>query len=377
MAADFDAVIVGAGVIGLAIARLLALSGREVMVLEKAARAGSETSSRNSEVIHAGIYYPTNSLKARLCVAGRKLLYDYCASHGVETRRPGKLIVATSAEEEAKLQSIAALAKANGVDDLQWLAPERVAELEPEVRCTRALLSPSTGIVDATGFILTLQGEAETLGVGLAFNTAFLKASKHDGVFAVTASDAHDQLTDITAKNLINCAGHGAHDVAKAIAGYPVASLPPRFMAKGNYCSLSGSSPFTHLIYPVPVSGALGIHATLDMTGVVRFGPDIQWTDALDYSMPSGLPDKFASAVETYWPGVLGRTLTPSYCGIRPKNHGPSEGFADFAIHQNAEHGMAGLANLFGIESPGLTAALAIAEYVERGLSAAVAAHRR
>lgn len=369
MSADFDAVIAGAGVAGLAIARRLAHSGLNVMVLERAARAGTETSSRNSEVIHAGIYYPSNSLKARLCVAGRKLLYEYCASHGVETRRLGKLIVATSAEEETKLQSIASLAKANGVEDLEWLPPAGVAELEPEVRCIRALLSPSTGIVDATGFMLTLQGEAEALGVGFAFNTAFLEARKQDDVFIVTASDARGEKTGITCASLINCAGHGAHDVAKAIAGYPVASLPPRFMAKGNYCSLSGSSPFRHLIYPVPVSGALGIHATLDMTGAVRFGPDIQWTDALDYSLPPGLPEKFASAVETYWPGVRGRTLTPSYCGIRPKIHGPSEGFADFAVQDQSEHGIAGLISLFGIESPGLTASLAIAELVERGLN--------
>ena len=369
MSADFDAVIAGAGVAGLAIARRLALSGLNVMVLERAARAGTETSSRNSEVIHAGIYYPSNSLKARLCVAGRKLLYEYCASHGVETRRLGKLIVATSAEEEAKLQSIASLAKANGVEDLEWLPPAGVAELEPEVRCIRALLSPSTGIIDATGFMLTLQGEAEALGVGFAFNTAFLEARKQDDVFIVTASDARGEKTGITCASLINCAGHSAHDVAAAIQGYPVASLPPRYLAKGSYCSLSGHAPFRHLIYPVPVSGALGIHATLDMTSAVRFGPDIQWTDALDYSLPPGLPEKFASAVETYWPGVRGRTLTPSYCGIRPKIHGPSEGFADFAIQDQSEHGIAGLISLFGIESPGLTASLAIAELVERGLN--------
>jgi L-2-hydroxyglutarate oxidase LhgO len=368
MAVDFDTVIVGAGVIGLAIARQLSRSGQQVLVLEKAGRAGTETSSRNSEVIHAGIYYPAGSLKARLCVEGREMLYDFCASHGVATKRLGKLIVAAAAEDEAKLHSIASLATANGVDDLQRLSQEEVSRLEPGVRCTKALFSPSTGIVDATGFMLALQGEAETLGASFAFNCVFMSARKHDDGFIITASDSNSESTDITCGSLVNCAGHGAHDVAGMIQGYPAAKLPPRYLAKGNYCSVSGGAPFKHLIYPVPVSGALGIHATLDLAGAVRLGPDIQWIDELEYSLPSGLPETFASAVEAYWPGVSERTLTPSYCGIRPKIHGPGQSFADFEIQNHAEHGIPGLTNLFGIESPGLTASLSIAELVERRL---------
>ncbi len=368
MNADFDAVVVGAGVIGLAVARQLALSGQSVIVLEVAARAGAETSSRNSEVIHAGIHYATGSLKARLCVQGRKSLYDFCAAHGVETRRLGKLIVATSPEEEGKLQSIASVARDNGVDDLAWMSQADVARIEPEVRCARALFSPSTGIVDAAGFMLALQGEAEAHGAMFAFNTAFQQARKLDGVFIVNASGRSGETSELTSRALVNCAGHGAHDVAAKVKGYPLEKRPPRYLAKGSYCGVSGISPFKHLIYPVPVPGALGIHATLDLAGAVRLGPDIQWLDEFDYSMPPGLPEKFIAAVQAYWPGVRDRALTPSYCGIRPKIHGPHESFADFEIQQRGAHGVAGLINLFGVESPGLTASLAIAEFVQRGL---------
>ena len=364
MSVDFDSVIIGAGVIGLALARELALAGRSVLVLERAASAGLETSSRNSEVIHAGIYYPTGSLKATLCVQGRDLLYDFCTSAGVETRRLGKIIVATAPEEEIKLQSIQALATANGVDDLQWLTADEVARLEPEVRCTRALLSPSTGIVDATAYMLALQGEAETHGASFAFNTAFGGARRRDGLFHMTARSSDGEAVDITCTSLINAAGHGAHDAATGVDGVSPAQLPPRFLAKGNYCSVSGKSPFTHLVYPVPVAGALGIHATLDMAGAARFGPDIQWITGFDYGLPDGLPEKFSAAVESYWPGVRDRTLSPSYCGIRPKVHGPEKSAADFIIQGEAEHGIRGLVNLFGMESPGLTASLAVAKLV-------------
>lgn len=364
MPVDFDTVIVGAGVIGLAIARKLTITGQNVMVIETASRAGTETSSRNSEVVHAGIYYPTNSLKARLCVQGRKMLYEFCASHGVESKRLGKLIVATSTEEESKLQSIAALARNNGVEDLIWMSSADVAQIEPELNCIRALFSPATGIVDAAGFMLALQADGEAGGALFAFNTTFEIAQIQGDVFTITASDASGEMTEITSRGIINCAGHGAHQVATSIEGYPLEKLPPRYLAKGNYCGVSGKSPFTHLIYPVPVSGALGIHATLDLAGAVRFGPDIQWIDTFDYSLTAGLSEKFASAVRGYWPGVIDRTLTPSYCGMRPKIHGPHESFADFNIQQQNEHGILGLTNLFGIESPGLTASLAIAEHV-------------
>lgn len=364
MSADFDSVIIGAGVIGLAIARELSRAGQSVLVLEKGTSAGLETSSRNSEVIHAGIYYPTGSLKATLCVKGRDMLYDFCAAAGVETRRLGKIIVATSPEEEAKLQSIKSLATANGVDDLQWLTGEEVERLEPEIRCISALLSPSTGIVDAKAFMLALQGEAETLGASFAFNTSFVSASRDQGMWRVTARSSDGEAVDVTCASLINAAGHGAHEAATAVDGMAAARLPPRFLAKGSYCSVSGQSPFTHLIYPVPVAGALGIHATLDMGGAVRFGPDIQWISTFDYALPEGLPEKFAGAVAAYWPGVRDRTLSPSYCGIRPKVHGPEKSAADFIIQGAAEHGIPGLVNLFGMESPGLTASLAVAAHV-------------
>ena len=366
MHVDFDCVVVGAGVIGLAVARELALSGQSVLVLEKAANAGTGTSSRNSEVIHAGIYYPKGSLKAQLCVEARELLYSYCASHGVVTKRLGKLIVATKPDEERKLQTIKDLAIANGVHDLEWLTPADVASLEPEIRCTKALVSPSTGIIDASGFMLALQGEAEAHDAGFAFNTSFSSARCDGGNFIVKAAGAAGDATEITCRRLFNCAGHDAHGIAASIEGFPVHRLPLRFLAKGSYCSVSGKSPFRHLVYPVPVSGALGIHATLDLAGSVRFGPDISWTDEVDYSLPPGLPEKFSAAVQPYWPNARDRVLAPSYCGIRPKLHGPEAGFADFTVQGELQHGIAGLVNFLGIESPGLTASLAIAKHASR-----------
>jgi L-2-hydroxyglutarate oxidase LhgO len=368
MSADVDVIVVGAGVVGLAIARALAMSGREVIVIEKANTIGTATSSRNSEVIHAGIYYPTNSLKAQFCVEGRQLLYEFCASHGVAARRAGKLIVATNDNDEAKLHAIKAQATANGVDDLEWLSAEQVSILEPEVRCTAALFSPSTGILDVQGFMLALQASAESHGASFAFRSEFSGAEKSYELFGVLVSGTNGEASTISCKTLVNCAGHGAHAVARAISGFDTTQLPPRFLAKGSYCSLSGNAPFSHLIYPVPVAGALGIHATLDMTGAVRFGPDIQWVDTLDYGLQQGLPHKFVEAVAAYWPDVITRNLTPSYCGIRPKIHGPDKGFADFIIQFQNQHGVAGLVNLFGIESPGITASLAMANHLVAGL---------
>jgi L-2-hydroxyglutarate oxidase LhgO len=364
MMPDFDSVVVGAGVIGLTVARALALAGHRILVLEKASRAGTETSSRNSEVIHAGIYYPKGSLKAELCVEGRDLLYAYCAAKAVPHRCIGKLIVATSLQEEAKLETIKAQAEGNGVHDLKWLSQAEAHALEPEVRCTKALFSPSTGIVDASNFMLTLQGDAEAEGANFAFNATCTAVQKKSSHFTIVAVDASGEETEVTCKHVINCAGHGAHAVASSAMGVEVTRLPPRYIAKGSYCSLSGRAPFTHLIYPVPVSGALGIHATLDLAGAVRFGPDITWIDSLDYTLSPDLPQQFSAAVEAYWPAVRNRTLTPTYCGIRPKIHGPDSGFADFHIQDEREHGIAGLVNLFGIESPGLTSSLALAARV-------------
>lgn len=363
MQPDFESIVVGAGVIGLAVARELVLGGQSVLVLESAPHAGTETSSRNSEVIHAGIYYPKGSLKAQLCVAGRALLYDYCAARGLAAKRVGKLIVATSLEEEAKLQSIHEMATANGVTDLEWLTPLDVMRLEPEIHCTKALLSPSTGIVDASAFMLSLQGDAEAHGATFAFNARFAEARQAGDCFMARVTDTAGQVTEISSQRLFNCAGHGAHDVALGVDGYEQRLLPQRHLAKGSYCSVSGKSPFQHLVYPVPVSGALGIHATLDMGGAVRFGPDIRWVDTLDYAMPEGLPETFSLAVQNYWPAVRDRTLSPTYCGIRPKIHGPDMGFADFLVQSTVDHGIAGLVNFFGIESPGLTASLAIAKH--------------
>jgi L-2-hydroxyglutarate oxidase LhgO len=369
MSADFDAIVIGAGAIGLAIAHHLAMSDQEVLVVEAAARAGTETSARNSEVIHAGIYYPANSLKARFCVEGRQLLYAFCADHGVAARRLGKLIVATTDAEAAKLKAIQSQAAANGVHDLEWLTAGDVSVLEPEISCNAALFSPSTGILDVQAYVLALQARAEHFGATFAFQTAFLSAQKTGGLFSVSTRGAGGETTDITCRTLINCAGHGAHAVAGAIAGFSVDHLPPRFLAKGSYCSLSGQPPFKHLVYPVPVSGALGIHATLDMAGAVRFGPDIQWVDTLDYGLPAELADKFVKAVQSYWPTVVTRNLVPSYCGIRPKIHGPNDGIADFSIQFEKDHGTINLINLFGIESPGITASLAIARHVADKLS--------
>ncbi len=369
MKVDFDTIVVGAGVIGLAIARQLSMVGQSVLVLEKASRAGTETSSRNSEVIHAGIYYPASSQKARLCVGGRELLYEFCGTHGVETKRVGKLIVAATKDEETKLDAIADLAKANGVQDLQWLSKSEVANMEPEITCTSALLSPSTGIVDASGLMLALQGDAESNGAVFAFNTSFIRASKSENVFLVTAADVEGDLIKLTSRALINSAGHGAQEVARNIALFPIEKCPPRFLAKGSYCSISGNNPFRHLIYPVPVPGALGIHSTFDLANRVRFGPDIEWVQSLDYAMSEGLPEKFKSTVRNYWPGVEARELSPSYCGIRPKIHGPDSSFADFAIQFEEQHGCPGLVNMFGIESPGFTASLAIAKQVFDGLT--------
>lgn len=366
MTADFDFIIIGAGVIGLATAATLASSNRSVLVLERNSIIGAETSSRNSEVVHAGIYYPIGSLKAQLCVVGKKLLWDFCSTYKIPFKKTGKIIVATSVEEETKLAAIAALAAANGVDDLQSLAPFDVLNLEPEIRCTRALLSPGTSIVDSHAFMLALRAQAEDHKAIFAFNTSFAGASRDGRLFVISTTGQFSENAQVSCKNIINCAGHGAHDVALSIEGIQKSTLPPRFFAQGNYCSVSGKAPFQHLVYPTPVSGALGVHATIDLAGSVRFGPDIRWVDGVKYEMPDGLPETFTDSIARYWPGVRDRVLYPSYCGVRPKIHGQDRPFADFKIQGSEEHGVPGVVNLFGIESPGLTASLAIARYVTK-----------
>jgi L-2-hydroxyglutarate oxidase LhgO len=357
---DVDVVIAGAGVVGLAIARALALAGRDVMVLEAADAFGTETSSRNSEVIHAGIYYPRGSLKARLCVEGREKLYKYCETHGVPYRKCGKLIVATSEPQLAELQKITAAAAANGVN-LDQLSAVQARVLEPELQCTGALFSPETGIVDSHALMLSLLGEAERHGASLVCHSKVSAARlEPDGIRVVV----NDGQTDLSARMLINCGGLSAPGIAARIAGFPQAFLRRGFYAKGNYFTLAGRSPFSRLVYPVPEPGGLGVHLTLDLAGRARFGPDVQWVDSPDYTVDLRRSERFYGEVRKYWPALADGALEPGYAGIRPKLAGPGEPNADFVIEGPSTHGVPSVVNLFGIESPGLTASLAIAERV-------------
>ncbi|MBB1077789.1 NAD(P)/FAD-dependent oxidoreductase [Rhodoferax sp. 4810] len=356
-----DCVVVGAGVLGLAVARALALAGREVLVLEAAAAIGTGTSSRNSEVIHAGIYYPQGSLKARLCVQGRAMLYDYCAQRGVGHRRCGKLIVATTAAQVADLQGIQDRASRNGVTDLQLLSAAQVRQLEPALRCEAALRSPGTGIVDSHALMLALQGDLENAGGVIAFNSPLALMYKGQAAMELNASDG----TRLRARVVVNAAGLGAVDLAHGCVGLDARHLPKAFYAKGNYFTLAGRAPFSHLVYPVPEPGGLGVHLTLDLGGQAKFGPDVQWVDSPDdLSVDPARGDAFYSEVRKYWPDLPDGALLPGYAGIRPKICGPGEPAADFLIQGPAEHGVPGLVNLLGIESPGLTASLAIGQQV-------------
>ena len=367
-----EAVVVGAGVVGLAVARALALQGREVLVLEAADAIGTGTSSRNSEVIHAGIYYPQGSLKAKLCVQGKALLYAYCAQRGIGHSRCGKLLVATSAAQVAALPGIIAKAAANGVHDLQWLTREQARALEPALHCLAAVHSPSTGIVDSHGLMLALQGDLEHAGGMVAFNSELKSAvaSVNTSCSAITliASDG----TELQTKLLVNAAGLHAPALAACIQGLAAQHVPKAYFAKGNYFALSGRSPFSRLIYPVPDPAAhlagLGVHLTLDLGGQAKFGPDVEWVDSLDapgvWAVNPGRGEGFYAEVRKYWPGLADGALQPGYVGIRPKISGPHEAAADFCIQGPQVHGIPGLVNLFGIESPGLTSSLAIGEMV-------------
>jgi L-2-hydroxyglutarate oxidase LhgO len=357
-----DCVVVGAGVIGLAVARRLARSGREVIVLEEAEGIGTVTSSRNSEVIHAGIYYPAGSWMARMCVAGKQALYRYCDEHGIPYRNCGKLIVATTQAETENLQSIRAHAEANGVTDMQILSGEAARTLEPALNCDAALLSPSTGIIDSHAYMLALRGEAEAAGAAFAFYTPLERArATADRIELEAGGEAPMSLAcDL----LINAAGLGAPAVARSIEGMPIELIPAPYLAKGNYFSCSARAPFSHLIYPVPEPGGLGVHLTLDMAGQARFGPDVEWIDRIDYAVDPARAEKFYPAIRKYWPTLPDGALMPSYSGIRPKIVPPAVATQDFLIQGPADHGVAGLINLFGIESPGLTSSLAIADHV-------------
>jgi len=362
-----DAVVIGAGVVGLAIARELALAGREVIILETENAIGTATSSRNSEVIHAGIYYPRGSLKARSCVEGKALLYQYCGERGIPHMRCGKLIVATSEAQLAELGSIRDKAHANGVTDVVWLSKAEAQAMEPAVSCVGALHSPSTGVVDSHALMLGLLGDAEARGAMLAFLSP-LQSARVCGDGRIELHVGGAESMHLAARSVVNCAGLTAPSLARRIAGYPADKAPPEFYAKGNYYSLIGKSPFSRLVYPVPEPGGLGVHVTIDMGGQARFGPDVEWIDRIGYDVDPRRADKFYAAIRRYWPQLPDGALAPGYAGIRPKIAGPHDPAPDFVVQGPAEHGIGGLVNLFGIESPGLTASLALARDVARRL---------
>jgi L-2-hydroxyglutarate oxidase LhgO len=364
-----DAIVIGAGVVGLAVARALALAGREVVVLEAADAIGTETSSRNSEVVHAGIYYPPGSLKARFCVAGKHALYRYCDERGIPYRRCGKLLVATAENQRPKLHAIRQQAEANGVTDLQPLTAAEARALEPALRCVAAYLSPSTGVVDSHAFMLALQGDAESHGAMVAFKSPVTGGAVRDG--SIEIATGGDEPLRVVARTVVNSGGFHAQRIAASLAGFPRAHVPPTYYAKGNYYSLVGRSPFSRLVYPMPNEAGLGVHITIDLGGQARFGPDVEWIDAIGYDVDPRRADSFYAAIREYWPGLEDGRLAPGYSGIRPKIVGPKDKAADFVVAGPRDHGVPGLVNLFGIESPGLTCALAIGDAVLAALAPA------
>ncbi|SFK52230.1 NAD(P)/FAD-dependent oxidoreductase [Methylorubrum salsuginis] len=363
-----EALVVGAGVVGLAVGRALALRGASVIVAEAADAFGTGVSARSSEVIHGGMYYPPDSLRARHCVEGRRRLVAFCASHGVPHRLCGKLIVATGEDERAALEGIFSRGRANGVEDLAFLERREALALEPALSCVAALHSPATGIVDSHALMLALLGEIEDAGGALALRTPILSAERRDGRWQVHfGGAAPDRLiVDV----LVNAAGLGAQALARRIEGFAPERVPRQVLAKGSYFGCTGRPAFSRLIYPAPVEGGLGIHLTLDLAGRMRFGPDVAWVEAEDYTVDPGRARTFAEAIRRYWPALTEDRLTPDYAGIRPKLTGPGEPAADFRIDGPAEHGLPGLVHLFGIESPGLTASLSLAEAVADRLDA-------
>lgn len=364
-----DVVVVGAGVIGLAVARSLALVGRSVTVVEMEPRIGAATSSRNSEVIHAGLYYPPSSLKAQLCVEGRDALYKYCDTSGVAYRRLGKLVVATEASQIARLESIAANAAACGVRDTRMLSAREAQVFEPQLSCVAALHSPSTGIIDSHELMLALQGEAQAHGAVFAFKTEVEAGAMNGSQIELVLGDrSSGERFTLTAESLVNAAGPWACKVAASIEGFPAEFTPRAYFARGCYFALRRKSPFSRLVYPIPAPGGLGVHMTLDLSGRARFGPDVEWIDGVDYRFESKRSEAFYAEIRRYWPGLEDDSLAPDYAGVRPKISGPDEPPADFRIDGPGEHGVPGLVNLLGIESPGLTACLAIADLARRKL---------
>jgi len=365
---DFDSVVVGAGVVGLAIARELALTGRTVLVLERHSQIGQETSSRNSEVIHAGIYYPKGSLKARLCVSGRDLLYRFCASHNVQHKRLGKLIVAINDNQVAALEAIYAKAMANGVGDLRFIEAEELRREEPALRANKAIFSPSTGIINSHELMLAFQGDMENAGGMICLRSPVEKVEKVRDGFNVFVGG--EEPASLNCREVINSAGLGAQSLSGKVEGLDPASIPRQYLSRGCYFSLSGKTPFRHLIYPIPNNEGLGVHLTLDLDGCARFGPDTEWVDTIDYRVDPKRAQSFYGAIREYYPDLEDERLVPAYAGIRPKISGPGELAADFDIQGPEVHGCGGYVALYGIESPGLTSSMAIALLVKEKLCA-------
>lgn len=364
MTADIQTIVVGAGVVGLACARSLAKSGREVLIIEQHDAIGTETSARNSEVIHAGIYYPKGSLKAELCVTGREMLYRYCQENGIEHKRTGKLIVATAEDQIEALNAIKAKAFENGVTDLTWLSKAEALDREPALHCVGALHSPSTGIVDSHQLMVTLLGEAENNGATLALNTKVTSVNHENNLFAVNTQDADGEEMSLTCNELIVAGGLHSQTLGRNFTGLPANTVPPQHYARGCYFTLSGKAPFSTLIYPAPELAGLGIHLTLDMGGQARFGPDVTWVDEPNYDVPEERRAAFAQAIRKYYPDLNEDALQTGYAGVRPKIQSPDEPARDFMMADEKLHGLNGLVMLYGIESPGLTASLAIGEKV-------------
>ena len=363
--ADFDVIVAGAGVVGLAVARAIGDAGPSVLAVERDSRIGLGISSRSSEVVHAGLYYPPSSRKATLCRRGAQLLYRYCEERGVKSKRLGKLVVATHIDQEEKLEAIADNARDSGVRDLVPLDEAEARKLEPNLRCRRAILSPSTGIVDSHGLMLALQGDAEAAGVAFAFNARIEGgALTKDGVILCIRDRDSAEALSLRTKVFVNAAGLGATAIAIAIQGFPREAVPPFHLARGCYIALAGAAPFRRLVYPIPAVGGLGVHLTLDLGGQARFGPDVEWVQEERYEVDPRRAEAFYQEIRRYWPDLADGSLVPAYAGIRPKISGPGEPAADFRIDGPGQHGVAGVINLFGIESPGLTASLAIGEFV-------------
>src|SRR5687768_634668 len=361
MADRVECVVIGAGVVGLAVARALALAGREVLLLEAETHPGTITSARNSGVIHAGLYYSPGSFKARFCVAGNRALYAYCKARGVDHHNSGKLIIANGDEEEQVLLHLLERAHRNDVDGVRLISGAEAVKLEPEVRCTAALHCPTSGIIDQHPYMLALQGDMENAGGTLVCNCRVESLARSDAGFVVKTGG--EAATELEARFVVNSAGLGAVDLLKNIEGYPADRIPTLHLGRGNYFTVAERSPFKHLIYPVPHAAGLGIHATLDLGKRVRFGPDVEWIDHIDYSVNAARAPMFYEAIRRYWPRLADGALMPDYTGIRPKLHGPGQPQPDFRIESAAEHGLPGLVNLLGIESPGLTSSMAIGDY--------------